>query len=81
MYEEIESDKGGRRQFFMAVGRYLALAGLAGYAVFQFIKGRRLKNDPNCIRLYTCDQCVEFAAGCQLPKAEDFREQHPGGTG
>jgi|TARA_B100001964_G_scaffold72759_1_gene82471 uncharacterized protein YlaI len=48
---------------------------MAAYAVTQSIKTHRLENDPNCIRLYTCNECVEFAAGCSLPKADKFREQ------
>ena len=47
----------------------------------QCTLARRLKNDPNCIRLYTCNQCVEFATGCQLPKAENFRSQKTGRSG
>jgi hypothetical protein len=75
---QIEESKTGRRQFFIAVGRVFAVGGMVAYGVVQAIKARRLKNDPNCIRLYTCDQCVEFASGCKLPKAEEFRKETAG---
>ena len=67
--------KANRRQFFQAAVRVVALSGMAAYAALQTFKARRLKNDPNCIRLYTCNECVEFGAGCKLPKAENFRSQ------
>ncbi|MDG2214714.1 MAG: hypothetical protein P8M70_12860 [Verrucomicrobiota bacterium] len=49
--------------------------GMAAYATWQAFKANRLKNDPNCIRLYTCDECVELTSGCKLPKAVNFRSQ------
>lgn len=49
------------------------LAGLGGLVVAGETKRRRLANDPNCIRLQTCADCVEFG-GCTKPKAEDFRQ-------
>lgn len=61
-----------RRQFLLAGGRLLALGGLASYAAGQEIKRRRLLTDPNCVKLYGCEQCVELG-GCTRPKAERFR--------
>ena len=79
--KEAETIKANRRQFFQAAARVVALSGMAAYAAWQTFKARRLKNDPNCIRLYNCNQCVEFGAGCQLPKAENFRSQQTGQGG
>ena len=73
--KEAETIKANRRQFFKAGARVVALGGMAAYGAWQTFKSRRLENDPNCIRLYTCNQCVEFGAGCKLPKAENFRSQ------
>ena len=64
-----------RRGFFQAGVRAVVLGGMAAYATWQTFKANRLKNDPNCIRLYTCDECVELTSGCKLPKAENFRSQ------
>jgi|TARA_B100000959_G_scaffold274516_1_gene326543 hypothetical protein len=79
--KEAETIKANRRQFFKAGARVVALGGMAAYGAWQTFKARRLKNDPNCIRLTTCNQCVEFATGCQLPKAENFRSQKTGRSG
>tara|TARA_B100001971_G_scaffold207745_1_gene228377 strand:+ start:1178 stop:1420 length:243 start_codon:yes stop_codon:yes gene_type:complete len=73
--KEIETIKASRRQFFQAGARLVVLGGMSAYATWQAFKAHRLRNDPNCIRLYTCDECVEFASGCKLPKAENFRSQ------
>lgn len=67
-----------RRDFIAAGTRYAALGGFAAYLGAQAIKRQRLVNDPDCIRLHTCRDCVEFAAGCRLPKAEDFRSAGAG---
>ena len=75
--KEGEPTKTTRRDLLTGGVRLLALGGMAAYATAQTLKARRLENDPNCIRLYTCDDCVEFASGCKLPKAYQFREQHP----
>ncbi len=72
---EPEPGQSSRRELFASGARLLALGGMAAYAVTQSIKTHWLENDPNCIRLYTCNECVEFAAGCSLPKADKFREQ------
>lgn len=62
-----------RRQFLKAGTRYALLGGLGGLVVAGETKRRRLANDPNCIRLLTCADCMEFG-GCAKPKAEDFRQ-------
>ena len=62
-----------RRQFLRSGTRYALVAGLGGLLVAGEAKCRRLANDPNCIRLWTCADCVEFG-GCTKPKAEDFRQ-------
>lgn len=69
-----ESDPPRPRRDFIASGaRYAAMGGFAAYLGTQAIKRRRLEGDPNCVRLYTCRDCVEFAAGCRLPKADNYR--------
>ena len=61
-----------RRRFLLAGGRLLALGGLASFVLAQEAKRRRLPDDPKCIELYTCKECVEFGR-CAKPKAERFR--------
>ena len=61
-----------RRQFLATGARYLAAAGLGCLVGVQELKRRRLEGDPNCVKLYTCGQCVEFH-GCSKPKALEFR--------
>ena len=73
--KEAEPTKENRHQFFQAGARIVALSGMVACAAWQTFKAHRLKNDPNCIRLYTCNHCVEFGSGCQLPKAENFCSQ------
>ncbi|MCB1229832.1 MAG: hypothetical protein KDN19_06180 [Verrucomicrobiae bacterium] len=63
----------GRRQFFASGARVLAVGGMASFAAFQEWKRRQLCDDPNCIRLNTCSDCVELGAGCQKEKAKEFR--------
>ncbi len=65
-----------RRQFFSAGVRCLAIGGMAVFTASQVFKGKRLAGDPNCIRLHTCLDCVEFSGGCTKDKAEQFRAQH-----
>ena len=60
-----------RRRFLTAGVRYLALGGLGAFAVAETIKGRRLANDPNCVKLHPCADCLEFSSGCEKPKAAD----------
>ncbi len=62
-----------RRQFLTSGTRYVLLAGLGGLVVAGETKRRRLANDPNCIRPWTCADCAEFG-GCTKPKSEDFRQ-------
>ena len=80
MAAESESNQ-PRRDFIAAGTRYAALGGFAAYLGAQAIKRRHLVNDPECIRLHTCRDCVEFAAGCKLPKAADFRAAASESTG
>lgn len=61
-----------RRQFLRSGARYSILAGLGGLVAMEEIKRRRLANDPNCIRVWTCEDCVEFG-GCTKNKAVNFR--------
>lgn len=68
----VSNQPGTRRKFLLATGRSLGIGGLAALVIGQEIKTRRLANDPNCIKLQTCKDCIEFQ-GCGKPKAEDFR--------
>jgi len=61
-----------RRRFLKTGTRYAMLASLGGLAVAGEAKRRRLENDPNCIRLWTCADCAEFG-GCTKPKAATAR--------
>jgi hypothetical protein len=74
-HSESESQATSRRRFFSSGARYVAAGGLAAFTVVQALKGKRLAGDPNCIRLHTCADCVEFSGGCTLDKAEKFRAQ------
>jgi hypothetical protein len=65
-----------RRQFFAIGMRTVIIGGIGSYALSQEAKRRRLANDPNCIRLDTCQDCVELPAGCSKDKAENFRAQN-----
>ncbi len=62
-----------RRRFLTAGVRYLALGGLGAFTVAETVKSRRLANDPNCIKLHVCADCIEFSSGCAKPKATDAR--------
>ena len=62
-----------RRGFFITAARSAALLGLAAFAGWQETKRRRLANDPNCIKLTVCSECVEFGR-CAKPKAEFARQ-------
>lgn len=64
-----------RRQFLSAGVRCLAFGGVGAFVAMQEWKRRRLAGDPNCIRLNTCADCVEFSGGCTKDKAEAFRAQ------
>ena len=62
-----------RRQFLKSGMRYVLLTGLASLAVAGEAKRGRLENDPNCVHLWTCADCLEFD-GCAKPKARDFQQ-------
>ena len=64
-----------RRQFLKSSSRYLLLSGFTGLVVTSEAKRRRLANDPNCIRLLTCSDCIEFG-GCTKNKANTYREHN-----
>ena len=66
----------GRRDFFAIGMRTVIIGGIGGYALSQEAKRRRLANDPNCIRLNTCQDCVELPSGCQKDKAQNFRVEN-----
>jgi hypothetical protein len=68
---------GNLRQFLKSGGRYALLSSLAGIGVASEIKRRKLENDPNCTKLWTCADCVEFG-GCAKPKADSFRASNNG---
>lgn len=64
-----------RRQFFAIGMRTLIIGGIGSFALTQEAKRRRLANDPNCIRLDTCTDCVELPSGCRKDKAETYRAE------
>jgi hypothetical protein len=61
-----------RRGFFVSAARSGALLALATLAAWQETKRRRLANDPNCLKLSVCSECVEFGR-CTKPKAQSAR--------
>ena len=61
-----------RRGFFISAARSAALLALAVFAAWQETKRRRLAADPNCIKLLSCSDCVEFGR-CPKPKAQSAR--------
>lgn len=61
-----------RRQLFLASGRVLGLGGLAAFVAAQEFKRQRLANDPNCVKISPCQECLELSR-CGKPKAEKFR--------
>jgi len=72
-HSDTECQNPSRRRFFSTGARCVVAGGLAVFTAAQVIKGRRLAGDPNCIRLHTCSDCVEFSGGCTKDKAEQFR--------
>jgi hypothetical protein len=58
-----------RRGFFVTAARSGALLALATFAAWQESKRRRLANDPNCIKVSVCSDCLEFGR-CTKPKAQ-----------
>lgn len=73
MSEHNDIQNTGRRKFLASGARLFAVGGMAAFAAAQAKKSQRLANDPNCIKLFTCSDCIELPNGCQLPKAQDFR--------
>ena len=65
-----------RREFLAAGARTLALGSFAAFFVHQHLRARRLENDPNCVKLPTCTDCIELPTGCRLPQAEAHRAAH-----
>ena len=61
-----------RRHFFVSAARSGVLLALATFAAWQESKRRRLANDPNCIKLSVCYECMEFDR-CSKPKAQSAR--------
>jgi hypothetical protein len=74
MKEETDQPQ-GRREFMATGVRWVAVGGMATLATAQAYKTRRLAGDPNCIRLNTCNDCIELSSGCQLTKAQAFRQK------
>lgn len=61
-----------RRSFFASSARSVMLLGFAAFAVCQEGKRRRLRSDPDCIKLSVCSDCIEFGR-CTKPKAQSAR--------
>jgi len=62
-----------RREFFAIGIRTVVIGGFGAFALSQESKRRRLANDPNCVRLDTCQDCIELSSGCTKDKADHFR--------
>jgi hypothetical protein len=62
-----------RRQWIAKAARSVIVTAMAAFGLGQVYKARKLANDPNCVRLYTCNDCVEYG-GCELDKAVAFRK-------
>lgn len=80
MNSKSDTPKNGRREFLATGARLFAVGGMAAFATAQARKGDRLADDPNCIKLFTCSDCIELPNGCQLPKANTFRADNPDAT-
>jgi len=76
MNSESDNQHKGRREFLATGARLFAVGGMAAFAAAQAKKGERLADDPNCIKLFTCSDCIELPNGCQLPKAQNFRAEN-----
>ena len=75
LIEKLANAKTKRRDFFATGMRCVMVGGIGAFAAMQEAKRRRLVGDPNCIKLNTCQDCIELAAGCQKDKAERFRSE------
>ena len=62
-----------RRDFFATGMRCMIVGGIGAFAAMQESKRRRLVDDPKCIKLDTCTDCIELSAGCQKDQASNFR--------
>ena len=62
-----------RRGFFIAAARSAAFLALTTFAAWEETKRRRLANDPNCLRLSACSECIEFGR-CTKPKSQSARQ-------
>lgn len=74
--KKAQDEPGSRRAFLNMAARVTAFGVMGGYVVDQTIKRKRLENDPNCIKLHTCLDCIEFG-GCELDKADSARKAFP----
>lgn len=61
-----------RRDFLAASGRSVVLLALAVFAGWQEMKRRRLADDPECLKVSVCSDCLEFGR-CARPKARETR--------
>jgi hypothetical protein len=69
-----------RRDFLASSGRSVALLALAVFAGWQEMKRRRLANDPECLKVSVCSDCLEFGR-CDRPKATEARRGAPRAEG
>ena len=72
-----QETKETRREFLRSSGRCAGLGALAALVIAGELKRRRLSDSSDCIKLYTCADCVEFQ-GCIRPKAQQFRSENGG---
>jgi|RhiMethySRZTD1v2_1073278.scaffolds.fasta_scaffold3001523_2 hypothetical protein len=63
-----------RRGFLVSGARTGGMLALATFAAWQETKRRRLANDPNCLKLSVCSECVEFGR-CPKPRAQAARSK------
>ena len=64
-----------RRELLESVVRFGFLGAAGVFTVQQLRRAERLKDDPTCIKLDTCNECIEFG-GCSLPKSVNYREEN-----
>ncbi len=61
-----------RRDLLHGGARVALVGGLFAYFLQQRKRALLLVDDPSCVKLETCAECIEFG-GCTLPKSEDHR--------